>query len=54
MRVVLLMIYRGTSPSRFGRGWREAPGEGGPDVTLSLRPPSSSASRHLLPEGEGL
>ena len=40
------------SPSPAGRGWREAPGEGSNAETVCCAP-SSGASRHLLPEGEG-
>src|SRR5262245_13779472 len=42
------------SPSPSGRGWREAPGEGGNAENLSFCLPSSGPSGHLLPEGEGL
>ncbi|HEV8658448.1 MAG TPA: DUF3857 domain-containing protein [Thermoanaerobaculia bacterium] len=38
------VVVRASAPSPTGRGWRGAPGEGRP---------SSAASRHLLPRGEG-
>ena len=54
MRALRLHTCLRSSPSPSGRGWREAPGEGGKCPRTNVLLPSSGASRHLLPEGEGL
>src|SRR6266516_1876737 len=50
-------LFRGC-PSPFGRGWREAPGEGRKCTLIrpfiKASPFRARASPHLLPEGEGL
>src|SRR2546426_2189293 len=43
-----------TSPSPPGRRWREAPDEGRAGQKRCAFRPSPAASRHPLPEGEGL
>src|SRR5262245_13779473 len=43
-----------SSPSPSGRRWPEGPDEGRQNERFSAFPPSPGASRHPLPEGEGL